>query len=107
MAAHVCKRSTASVASLCKQPASQSSLQIMQWLPGSCSAGLLQATRRGVAAALQQLCHNVTHWLFLHLASAERHLKGLQYYHAPSERSSCSLQKGQGKLTLPVARQTC
>ena len=54
MAAHGCKRSTASVASLCKQPASQSSLQIMQGLPGSCSAGLLQATRRGVAAALQQ-----------------------------------------------------
>ena len=78
MAAHVCKRSTAGVACLCKQPASQSSLQVMQGLPGSCSAGLLQATRRGIAAALHQLCDNVRQRLFLHLASAEHHLKGPQ-----------------------------
>ena len=77
MAAHVCKRSTAGVACLCKQPASQSSLQIMQGLPGCCSAGLLQATWRGIATALQQLCHNFRQRLYLHLEYAEHHLNGL------------------------------
>ena len=53
VAARVCKRPAAGIASLRKQLASQSALQIMDGLPGSCSAGLLQAAWRGVAAALQ------------------------------------------------------
>lgn len=50
-------------AGLCQQPAGKRSLQVMQGLPGSRSAGLLQAAGSGPPSSLQQRASSASYGL--------------------------------------------